>query len=223
MSFNIALSGLKASDTQLRATGNNIANSSSVAFKSSSVEFSDVYSSTAGGSVVGSGVKLRSVLQNFSQGNISTDSNALSMAVDGAGFFVVNDGSSISYTRNGKFGVDSSGFIVNSAGHRLQGLQADTSGMITSVTGDLAVNTSSLAPVATTSIDASFNLNANSEEPTGLWVGSPNFNSPSPATNSYNDSTSTSIIDSLGNSHNLSIYLLKDGDSTKHMGCTRPN
>ena len=80
MAFNIALSGLNAASSDLRITGNNIANSSTVGFKASRAEFADVYSSSllgAGDNQIGSGVKLANISQQFDQGTISFTSNSL--------------------------------------------------------------------------------------------------------------------------------------------------
>src|ERR1700690_2878499 len=91
-SFSIALSGLTASSTDLDVTANNIANADTVGFKGSRAEFADVY---AGGAVnlntseVGEGVRVASTAQQFSQGNITTTSSNLDLAISGDGFFTL--------------------------------------------------------------------------------------------------------------------------------------
>ena len=85
MSFNTALSGLSAASSDLRITGNNIANASTVGFKSSRAEFADVYASSllgSGSNQIGSGVKLANVAQQFDQGTISFTNNSLDLAID---------------------------------------------------------------------------------------------------------------------------------------------
>ncbi len=90
MTFNTAISGLRAASDILQVTGNNIANASTAGFKASRAEFSDVYATSVlgtGGNSIGSGVRLSDVSQQFTQGNTSFTSNSLDMAVNGNGFF----------------------------------------------------------------------------------------------------------------------------------------
>jgi len=173
MSFNTALSGLAAASADLRITGNNIANSSTVGFKASRAQFADVYASSllgSGGNDIGSGVKLANVAQQFDQGTISFTDNALDLAIDGSGFFVLSDQGARSYTRAGMFGVDDSGFITAANGGRVQGFAANASGTVSGVLGDLQIQTSNLAPARTTQVGATVNLDA--REPVLARIGS---------------------------------------------------
>lgn len=173
MTFNIALSGLSAASKDLQVTGNNIANASTIGFKASRAEFADVYASSllgSGGNQVGGGVKLANIAQQFGQGTISFTSNALDMAIDGNGFFVLSDNGTRTYTRAGAFGVDGEGFIVASSGARVQGFTANDQGTLSGVVSDLQINTTRLAPEPTTLVEASVNLDA--REPVLLQVGS---------------------------------------------------
>ena len=163
MAFNIALSGLKASAVDLDVTGNNIANASTVGFKASRVQFGDLYASgflNASTNPVGSGVRVQDVQQRFIQGGISFTDSGLDMAINGEGFFILNNGGEIRYTRAGQFGVDKDGFIVNNQGMRAQGFLADNDGNLTGVRGDLSIDTSNLPPRRTTNVDGQFNLDA---------------------------------------------------------------
>ncbi|MEQ8861285.1 MAG: flagellar hook-basal body complex protein [Pseudomonadales bacterium] len=163
MTFNTALSGLSAASADLRVTGNNIANSSTVGFKASRAQFADVYASTllgSGSNQIGSGVKLANVAQQFDQGTISFTNNALDLAVDGRGFFVLSDEGARSYSRAGMFGVDEEGFITSASGARVQGFGANGSGNVSSILGDLQLQTSNLAPARTTRVEATLNLDA---------------------------------------------------------------
>src|SRR6056297_1148833 len=173
MTFNTALSGLSAAAADLRITGNNIANSSTVGFKASRAQFADVYASSllgSGGNDIGSGVKLANVAQQFDQGTISFTDNALDLAIDGSGFFVLSDQGARSYTRAGMFGVDDSGFITAANGARVQGFSANASGTVSGVLGDLQIQTSNLAPARTTEVNATVNLDA--REPVLARIGS---------------------------------------------------
>ena len=168
MPFRIALSGLNASSAQLRVIGNNVANASTTGFKKARTEFGDIFASSNLGvtsNAIGSGVQVSAVSQQFSQGNIGFTDNNLDLAVSGQGFYVLNDNGVNVYTRAGGFGVDRSGFIVNTQAQRLTGFQADTSGNITGAVGDLQLDTSDIAPNPTTSIDMALNLDASDAIP----------------------------------------------------------
>lgn len=97
MIFDAALSGLKAATSNLDVIGNNIANSSTVGFKGSRADFGDIYSFGgygsfgAGGTSIGSGVMLTKVQQSFASGNLSSSTNSLDLAVNGSGFFILNN------------------------------------------------------------------------------------------------------------------------------------
>src|ERR1700754_3280296 len=123
MPFRLALSGLNAAQTDLTVTANNVANVATTGFKGSRAEFADLFAATQVGvsaTAIGNGVKVSSVAQQFSQGNIDFTDNSLDLAISGNGFFVLNDGGGLAYTRAGAFQVDRDGFIVNAQTQRLQ-------------------------------------------------------------------------------------------------------
>src|SRR5579872_6397935 len=104
MSFQQGLSGLNAASQNLDVIGNNVANSSTVGFKSSTTQFADVYAASMNGSSansVGIGVAVSGVAQQFGQGSITTTSNPLDVAINGGGFFVLSNNGTTTYTRNG--------------------------------------------------------------------------------------------------------------------------
>ncbi|HWV13796.1 MAG TPA: flagellar hook-basal body complex protein [Cellvibrio sp.] len=163
MSFNTALSGIRAANTDLSVTGNNIANAGTIGFKSSRAEFGDVYASSllgGGSSTPGSGVTTLALRQAFSQGNLKFTQNTMDLSINGEGFFVMNDNSGKVYTRAGAFGLDKDGNIVNSSGAFLQGFAADETGNIGGILSNLTVDVSTKAPRATTEVQSAFNLNA---------------------------------------------------------------
>lgn len=198
MSFNIGLSGIRAASTDLEVTGNNIANASTTGFKESRAEFSDVYTSTllgTGSKPVGSGVMVENVRQEFSQGNISGTENALDMAIDGNGFFVLNDQGTVSYTRAGLFGLDKNGYVVANNGSRVQGFDANDDGVVSGVLGDIQIQVGNQAPALTTRVSAILNLDAGEEVlqeqglelvSNGLAIGVPD--------SGIIDSTSTTLV-----------------------------
>jgi len=163
MAFNIGLSGIRAASTDLEVTGNNVANASTVGFKESRAEFADVYTTTilgTGTKPVGSGVIVDNVRQEFSQGNISGTENALDLAVDGNGFFILNDQGSESYTRAGVFGLDKDGYVVANSGSRLQGYEANNNGVVSGVLGDLQIVIGNQPPALTSRVSSILNLDA---------------------------------------------------------------
>ncbi|MGI9324510.1 MAG: flagellar hook-basal body complex protein [Pseudomonadales bacterium] len=166
MAFNIALSGLNAASSDLRITGNNIANSSTVGFKASRAEFADVYSSSllgAGDNQIGSGVKLGNISQQFDQGTISFTNNSLDLAIDGNGFFVLSDNGARAYTRAGAFSLDDQGFIVSNSGSLVQGFTANESGALSGILGDMQIETNNIAPRRTGLVEATVNLDARAD------------------------------------------------------------
>lgn len=163
MAFNIALSGLNASSTELETTGNNISNASTTGFKKSRAEFGDLYSSgllNLGETDTGDGVRVQDIRQQFQQGNITSTDNGLDMAINGEGFFVLEAGGERQYSRSGEFGVNEEGFVVNNQGARVQGFQTDDDGEVGDVRGDLEVDASNLQPKRTTGVEADLNLDS---------------------------------------------------------------
>lgn len=210
MSFQQGLSGLGAASKSLEAIGNNVANSETVGFKQSQVQFADVYASalTGGGtSAVGIGTKVQGVQQQFTQGNISSSANPLDIAVNGPGFFRMSNNGTVTYSRNGQFQLDKNGFIVNASGEHLTGYGVNAQGVLaTGSPVDLNVSSASIAPQLTTQIQAMVNLN--SSAPTIASA----FNLADPTT--YNSATSLTVYDSVGNSHILQTYFVKTGTNT---------
>jgi flagellar hook protein FlgE len=202
-SFSIALSGLTASSSDLDVTANNIANADTVGFKESRAEFADVYASGAvnlNTSVTGEGVRLASTAQQFTQGNISTSSSNLDLAISGDGFFTLQSPQGLVYSRNGQFAEDSSGNVVSSTGQALQVYPPLVNGGFnTGALSDLNLQTAQSAPQATSTGTAILNLPAGATVPTVA---------PFDPTNSltYNQSTSTTVYDSLGNAYPATMY-----------------
>jgi len=215
MSFNIALSGLNAAQKDLDVTSNNIANVSTVGFKESRAEFVDVYAASllaAGNTKVGDGVLTSDVAQQFQQGSIQFTQNSLDLAITGNGFFAVVpelDSLEFSYTRAGQFKLNSDNFIINSAGQHLLGFPVNTDGSSSSVSlstsEPIRIPTASGAPQLTSEVDVRMNLPAGDS----VIGGSPgNFDLTDPLT--YNHSTSVTVFDSLGDSHIMTYYFIKE-------------
>lgn len=207
MSFNTALSGIQAASADLGIIGNNIANSATTGFKSSRAEFADVYASLLGASdtTIGSGVRLQNAAQQFAQGNITFTNNALDLAISGSGFFQLDSNGSMTYSRAGNFSLDLDGFVVNNEGAMLMARSADTNGNITGAVGPLQLDTSYVAPNPTSALTANVNFDARELETDSSWALIGGI----PDTAGYNSSTTSTIYDTLGNDHTVSMFFSK--------------
>ena len=218
MGFQHGLSGLSVASQSLDVIGNNIANANTVGFKQSQAQFSDLYANSLTGASSdnrGLGARVAAVSQQFSQGNVTTTSNPLDMAVNGNGFFRMSDNGAVSYSRNGQFHLDDSGFIVNNGNLNLTGYAADANGNIVgSAPTNLRISSAALSPQATSDFNVEFNLDSR------LTVAAPlpTFDATDPTT--YDGTTSGTIYDSLGNAHILSLYYQKNAANTWDMFAT---
>jgi flagellar hook protein FlgE len=126
-SFSIPLTGLEASSKALNTIANNLSNMNTTAFKSQSVTFSDLFyqqigSSGAGDPLqVGAGTQVAATETDFSQGSINETGNATDVALNGNGFFVVENGSEVEYTRDGNFSLTSDGSLTTQSGQQVMG------------------------------------------------------------------------------------------------------
>ncbi len=169
MSFAISLSGLNGASADLEVTANNVANVNTTGFKSSRAQFAEVFAvgtQSVSTSAAGSGVRLSSIAQQFTQGNIDFTDNALDLAIGGEGFFVINDNGARSYTRAGAFGVDRDGYVTNAQGQRLQAYPYAGNNLFnTGTPQDLQLTIGSNPPAATTRAAFGINLPADAALP----------------------------------------------------------
>jgi len=204
--FQQGLSGLNGASKSLEVIGNNIANASTVGFKSSQAQFADLYANSlngVSGTNAGIGVSVARLAQQFTQGNIETSNNPLDMAINGGGFFRMTVNGAIQYSRNGQFHMEKDGSIANSVGATLTGYLANKDGVILQgAPVPIKIDYSDLTPVATTKAALSLNLSSNSTVP-----GTVPFNAVDP--NTYNKQTTNTVYDSLGNEHVMSMYYVK--------------
>ncbi|HRL20463.1 MAG TPA: flagellar hook protein FlgE [Alcaligenes sp.] len=227
MSFGQGLSGLNAASQNLAAIGNNIANSGTVGYKSSSLQFADVYANSR----IGLGVQVSRVNQRFTVGNISGTGGQFDMAIDGANglFRLQQPNGAIAYSRNGQFFPNKEGMLVNAQGHFLTGYGPGSNAL-----ERLQVPSGNIAPKATTAMNLKLNLPA--DAPSILPFkqaldasGVPQFNpdgtptyeldgsgNPIPINQfdpkddtTYSKTFNYLVYDSLGNSHNITQYYVK--------------
>ena len=226
MSFYTSLTGLNGATADIAAISNNIANASTTGFKRSRAEFGDIFATSplqAASSAVGSGTILKSVNQQFTQGNIESSLNALDLAISGQGFFALKPSltsTQTTYTRDGSFSVNNDRYVVDAQGQLLQVFPVNADGSVIATGASSAKNlqlpTTSGLPKASSSIQLGLNLPANAT----IIPASSTYTASNPyvfdKTNSatYNQSTSITIYDSLGNSTIATIYYVKTSDST---------
>ena len=167
MSFSASLSGLNANQQKLKVIGNNLANLNTVAFKASTVDFSDLVSQSVGGSSanpaqIGLGVTTGAISPNYKQGGIENTGVPTNVAIQGSGFYVIGGQNGQAYTRAGNFSFDASGVLVTPEGRPVLGYTAtDANGSIiaTGAPTTITVPPGVLrSPSATTSFSTVSNL-----------------------------------------------------------------
>ena len=226
MSFYTSLTGLNGAQADIAAISNNIANVGTTGFKRSRAEFGDIFATSplqANSSAVGSGTIMKSIKQQFTQGNIESSLNALDLAISGQGFFALKPSltsTQTTYTRNGAFSVNNDRYVVDAQGQLLQvfPVNADGSVIATGITSakNLQLPTTSGLPKASQTIQLGLNLPAQAN----IIPNNPTYNASNPyvfdKTNpaTYNQSTSITIYDSLGNATIATIYYVKTSNAT---------
>ncbi len=200
-----AVSGLRAQGAQLAAVAENLANSSTIAFKNREIDFNSlVVGNTTRSGFSGGGVIFRAHQELESQGLLRTTDSATDISLNGRGFFVVSDDtnnqpSGFNFSRNGNFSKDQDGFLVNSEGMFLMGQRTDDTGAIISLaSNDLTsvepVNVGAVAGTAQETTIVRFDLNLPADSATG-----------STFTNAFQ------IFDALGIAHQITTQWTKNG------------
>ena len=217
MSFQQGLSGLAGASKSLDVIGNNVANASTVGFKSAQAQFADMYANSmnrSGNSPVGIGVTVANVQQAFTQGNVTTTNNPLDIAINGDGFFRMQSSLSDAapmYGRNGQFQLDKDGYIINPSekGAYLTGWLG------TVVGGDpvpLKIDTANIPATQTTNVATKLNLDSRlTAIPSGPTPLTPFVFGDS---TTWNSTTGVTVYDSLGNSYNVQTYYVKNSTTS---------
>ncbi len=181
-SLSSAISGIEANQAWLDNIANNIANSNTVGYQSTSIQFADLlYQQTQGAGAptpgivggtnpitVGSGVRVASTNTNFSQGTLQQTGNPTDVAIQGQGFLVVDQGGQNMYTRDGSLQLDAAGQLVTASGAIVQGWVPQANGQINpnSPLGSIAIPQGQVAnPVATQNVTLGGNLPAGGTNP----------------------------------------------------------
>jgi flagellar hook protein FlgE len=209
MSLLVELSGVQAAQTDIDTIGNNIANVSTAGFKASSAQFSDIYAGSligaAGANATpGQGVNTTSISQLFTEGTITQTGDPLDIAINGSGFLQVQTPGGIAYTRDGNLQLNASGNLVTDTGAQVMGYTTAASGSGAASSGPLSaiqISSGNVGAAATSSLDLSVNLP--STDPVIDTTATPFSVSNA---SSYDESTTTSVYDSLGVSRTLTTY-----------------
>jgi flagellar hook protein FlgE len=197
--FSTALSGLSTNTEGLNVVGNNLANMNTVGYKTSKINFTDILGQavagvgSGGNNSVGLGAQVSNVTPVFSQGGFESTNNPTDVAIQGKGFFIVNDGQGQFYTRAGNFRVNADGNLVNPSGHKVQGFARNPNTGAIDSTGalvDIQIPATTGFSNATSNIELAFNLD--SSAPVGAKFA-----------------TSVQLYDSVGSPHLATIDFVK--------------
>jgi flagellar hook protein FlgE len=221
-----ALSGLKNVSLAIDTVSNNIANANTIGYKTGEYVFATQFlngSNSSDQPATGQGSQSLGVRRTMAQGAITNSANPLDLAISGKGMFRLLQGSgdvgsvdpsAVYYTRNGQFGVDKNGYIVNENGMYLTGFQPSLDG--SEITDDLIKNNgllrmpdSNLPGNATSSSTLSAMLDS-----TGTAFTRTANVAFDPAQSTYNNKTTQTVFDSNGNTHTLEVFYRRVTDET---------
>lgn len=211
-SFSIALTGLEANSVALDTIGNNLANLNTTAFKDQSTSFSDLFYQNIGNTgsgdalQVGLGTQVAGTATDFSQGSLSTTTTSTDMALNGNGFFVVDQGGLEQLTRAGDFQLDQSGNLITSTGDGVMGYAAANG----------VVNTNT--PLTTLQVPVDETQAAQATKNFGLTA---NLDAATAIGGTF--SSTITMYDSLGTSHAATVDFTKTADNTWNYQISLPS
>jgi flagellar hook protein FlgE len=171
------ISGMRNFQTKLDVIGNNISNVNTFGYKKGRVTFKDLMSQTVSGAStptqfkggtnpqqIGLGSTMAAIDTIATQGSLQTTGRQLDLAVNGDGFFMVNNGGQSLYTRAGNFYLDREGSLVTAEGYKVQGFSIQN-GQVTNNLQDIKIDTNTfMAPKATENVSFGGNLFAGAIE-----------------------------------------------------------
>jgi len=205
-SLSVTQTGLQGVDTAMQAVSDNLANAQTTGFQAESIEFATLLGEYVAGNPLGGGVTVQGINRDFSQGAIVQSNSPTDLAIQGNGFFVLQDPSgNITYSRNGHMVVGNNGDLLGFNGTNVMGYAVNAAGNPSGVLAPVVIPQGVLAPTASTKASLSGNLDAGSPVLSGA------INPADPTT--YNTSVSMQVFDSLGNSHVLTYFYQNAGPS----------
>jgi flagellar hook protein FlgE len=210
-SFSIPLTGLESSSTALNTIANNLSNMNTTAFKSQDVSFSDLFYQQIGSSgsgdplEVGAGTQVGATSTDFTEGSINSTGIAADVALDGNGFFVLQNGGGALYTRDGSFALSSTGALTSQAGLPVMGYP-----VVNGVVNTNAPLTAIQIPVGQVeqpAPTANFSMTANLDASATVGTSVP---------------AQITLYDSLGISHAATVTYTKTGANTWNYSIALP-
>ncbi|MCK0715669.1 flagellar hook protein FlgE [Chromohalobacter sarecensis] len=207
MGFAQSLSGVNAASSQLDTIGNNISNSQTVGFKSSTTQFADIFANSQG-----LGTRVSDTVQNFGTGSLETTGRNLDLAIAGDGFFQFSQNEQMAYSRNGQLTMSADGYFENAQGARLTDQQGEPLQITEFSQGAQATEGANGA-------QAAFNLDAEAET---IDRDPDDFDPENADTYSYVTNAGT-VYDSLGVGHDMSLYYTKTDTNTWEARASIPN
>jgi len=210
--FSIALTGLQADTVALNTIGNNLANLNTTAFKGQTTTFQDLFYQNMGTSgagnllQVGVGTRVSGTATDFTQGSLTTTNASTDMALNGQGFFVVDQGNTQLLTRAGSFELNGAGNLITSSGENVMGYGA--------VAGAVNLN-GGLVPIT---LPVSSTENAQATQNLSMTTS---LNATAAAGTSFT-STAT-LYDSLGQSHLATVTYTKASSTSWGYAITLPS
>jgi len=208
------ISGLNTLGNAMTVIGDNIANVNTVAFKSSRVTFQDVLSqsvsTTAGTAQVGRGTSLSDITSSFAQGSFESTDSTTDLAIGGAGFFVVRKPDNLTnefYTRAGQFRFDKDGNFINPACYIVRGWALDENGQDTGSITDITLSSFTSSPSETDRMTMVTNLDSSAQNlSANLYLEWDAQNATYIPDTLYEYQTTVKIYDSLGQTHDITVY-----------------
>jgi len=210
--FYIPLSGLDADSTALDTIANNLSNMNTTGFKAQTTNFSDLFYQEMGATgsgdqiQVGTGVQVASNSTDFTGGSISSTGVSTDAAINGTGFFVLDNNGSQLYTRDGSFQTSATGTLETSGGLAVMGYAA-VDGVVNTSGGlsDIVIPTGQVMQPSATSM-FSMTRNLDSESPIGTQT-----------------SGQVQIYDSLGKQYEATVTYTNLGNNTWSYNITLPD
>jgi len=221
------ISGLSTLGNAMTVIGDNISNVNTVGFKGSRVTFQDVLSqtvaTTAGTAQVGRGTSLADITASFAQGSFESTDSTTDLGIGGEGFFMVRDPGNVEnayYTRAGEFRFDKDGNFTNPAGYIVRGWELDaTTGDDKGSITDIVLQSFTSSPKKTDKLTLITNLDADATSKSATisssWDGA-NANNIYIGENKYEYQTTLKAYDSLGSTHDITIYYDRGSTATKY-------
>ncbi|MES2745941.1 MAG: flagellar hook protein FlgE [Bdellovibrionota bacterium] len=205
------VTGMNVMSDSMSVVANNLANANAKGFKYDRVEFDDLLSSdtmsSTGSAQIGRGARVSDVRTIHTQGGLTVTDRLTDLAVQGSGFFIVNnpkgekaEAGGQFYTRVGAFNFDKDGFLSDTAGGHLQGYAADKDGKLAPGLSDIRLVTNNLPPQSTEKVVLNVNLDGRTEINETVPF---DINDPVKTSDFVN---TVNVFDSQGNKHAMTTY-----------------